>query len=298
MNKILKLYVKERDEMLKKCSVEEYRKFVNKNKDFFDVEFIQNFNKASDEILEISLHKMIVNATRLPAELKKKSAVWLVTRGYDLNVFPRCETTENLLSKFNACTRAEYTHIENDASFAINREGDKLTLYFEQSNGLTDWRNNFNFPAKPYRKMKNLWFCHRGFLKVWKSIEPHVTKDICDLTVNKIDIIGYSHGGAIAQLCYEYVKFNRPDVEVSGVGFGSPRVLWGFAGKTVKSRFKGFRVIRNGNDLVTHLPPVFFGFRHVCEVVKVGKSEGLIKDHYPSRYRNALKQITGEVNNI
>lgn len=196
---------------------------------------------------------------------------------------------KDLLSKFNTCVQAEYTHVENDGSFATIRNGNTLVLLFEQSNGKTDWRNNFDFPAKPYRDMKNAWYCHRGFLKVWKSIEPYISNDICDPSVDSIEIIGYSHGGAIAQLCFEYVKFNRPDVRVTGVGFGSPRVLWGFASEAVKARFDGFKVIRNGNDLITHLPPVLFGFRHVCEVVKVGKSKGLIKDHFPDNYAEALK---------
>jgi len=185
----------------------------------------------------------------------------------------------NLLEKFEACTATVYTHVENDASFAVKKNGDRMTLFFEKSNGLTDWWNNFYFPAKPYRRMKNLWFCHRGFLKVWKSIEPYIVQEINDPNIKEIDIIGYSHGGAVAQLCYEYVKFNRPDVSVTGVGFGAPRVLWGFARKIVKDRFEGFKVVRNGKDLITHLPPLLFGFRHICEVVKVGESKGLIKDH-------------------
>lgn len=196
---------------------------------------------------------------------------------------------KELLEKFDTCLNGEYIHIENDGSFAVQRSGEKLTLLFEWSNGATDWKNNLDFPAKPYRDMKNLWFCHRGFLKVWKSIEPHIAKEVFDLSVREIDIVGYSHGGAIAQLCHEYVKFNRPEVEVRGYGFGAPRVLWGFASKAVKSRFKGFKIIRNGKDLVTHLPPVLFGFHHVCEVVRVGKSKGQIKDHYPERYREALE---------
>lgn len=199
-----------------------------------------------------------------------------------------------MLEKFNACLRAKYTHVENDGSYAVNRNGSKLTVFFEPSNGRTDWKNNFDFPIKPYRQMKNLWFCHRGFLKVWKSIEPYIKNDINDSTIKEIDIIGYSHGGAIAQLCYEYVKFNRPDVIVTGVGFGSPRILWGFARKTVKDRFEGFLVVRNGNDIVTHLPPIFFGYSHICKVVKIGESKGLIKDHYPERYSLALKE--GETN--
>lgn len=196
-----------------------------------------------------------------------------------------------MLKKFMQCLsmKEKYDHVENDGSYCVEREGNKLFIYFEWSNGVTDWRNNFNFPAKPYRKMDNLWFCHRGFLKVWKSIEPYLVDYIKDISIEEIEIIGYSHGGAIAQLCYEYVKFNRPDVEVTGYGFGSPRVLWGFVKKSVKRRFEDFVVVRNGNDIVTHLPPVVFGFRHVCNVLKVGASEGLIKDHYPERYIEALE---------
>jgi hypothetical protein len=195
----------------------------------------------------------------------------------------------DLLERFGACLTAKYIHTENDGSYSVERSGNKLTLLFEWSNGKTDWRNNLDFPAKPYRDMSNLWFCHRGFLKVWKSIEPHLKDYIFDLTVTEIDIVGYSHGGAIAQLCYEYVKFNRPDVVAIGYGFGSPRVLWGFANNAVKSRFKGFKVIRNGKDLVTHLPPVLLGFHHVCDVVEIGESKGLIVDHYMHNYIEAMK---------
>lgn len=189
-----------------------------------------------------------------------------------------------------------YNHVEDAASYYMRREGDTLKIFFEKSNGLVDWKHNFYFPAKPYRDMKNRWFCHRGFLKVWKSIEPYIKDDILDPAVKAIEIVGYSHGGAIAQLCYEYVRFNRPDVLVFGVGFGAPRVFWGFAKKAVKERFEGFIVVRNGKDLVTHLPPVLFGFRHLGEVVKVGKCCGItgIKDHYPERYLDALEEMKGE----
>ena len=198
---------------------------------------------------------------------------------------------KSLFKKFSDCLAASYTTVENEGDFAVERRGKTLTIYFEWSDGKTDWKHNFMFPVKPYRDMKNLWFCHRGFLKVWKAIEPHLAEKICNRNITKIDIVGYSHGGAIAQLCYEYVKFNRPDVEVTGVGFGAPRVFWGFASKEIKKRFEGFLVIRNGKDLITHLPPVLFGFRHLGKVVKVGKSKGVIKDHYPERYLEVLEGL-------
>ena len=189
-----------------------------------------------------------------------------------------------------------YNHVENDGSYYVVRDGDTLVVFFEWSNGKTDWKNNFNFPARPYRKMgKGFWFCHRGFLRVWKSIEPYIADSLMDPTITHINIVGYSHGGAIAQLCYEYVKFNRPDVNVFGIGFGSPKVFWGFAWKSVKARFKDFIIVRNGRDIVTHMPPVIFGFRHLGTVFKIGKHIGLIKDHYDSNYIKGLEVLEAAV---
>ena len=204
---------------------------------------------------------------------------------------------EELLEKFKKCYNAKYTTVANDASFCVERDGSRLTLLFEKSNSNEDWKSNFNFPAKPYRQMKNKWFCHRGFLKVWRSIEPYIEKEIKDTSVTEIDIIGYSHGGAIAGLCYEYVKFNRPDVVVTGVGFGAPRVLWGFLRKAVKRRFDGFIVVRNGRDIVTHVPPVLFGFRNIGTLKKVGKKDqGFVESHYPAAYIEALSSQEQEDN--
>lgn len=196
-----------------------------------------------------------------------------------------------LKDKFSTCINTAYTHVENDGSYAMTREGNALTLIFEWSNGKLDWYHNIMFPAKPYRNMENLWFCHRGFLKVWKSIEPYIKDAIMDETVDHIDIIGYSHGAAIAQLCFEYVKFNRPEVAVTGVGFGAPRVFWGIANQKVLDRFKDFVVVKNGRDIVTHLPPVLFGFHHVATVLKIGDSVGLIKDHDGANYWKYLCEL-------
>lgn len=196
---------------------------------------------------------------------------------------------------FRKILRAKYMHLDNDASYCCKREGDTLYIYFEWSNSKTDWLNNFDFPAKPYRDMTNKWYAHRGFLKVWKTIEPYLQAEICDLTVNKIVIGGYSHGAAIAVLCHEYCKFNRPDISesIEGYGFGCPRVVWGFMKKAVKQRFEGFTVIRNGCDLVTHAPPAIFGFRHIGNLLKIGRNKGYkpIESHYASLYSKELELI-------
>ena len=86
MKASLKIYVKERNEMLKKRSVKEFRKFVNAHKQQYSAEYLSAFNAAPDEVLIISLHKMIVNVPTLPNEMRKESAFWLMAHGYDLNI--------------------------------------------------------------------------------------------------------------------------------------------------------------------------------------------------------------------
>ena len=86
MKAALKMYVKERDEMLKKCDVNELRKFVETHKQYFSKQYLERFSMASNEVLEVTLHKMIVNVTTLPEALRNKSALWLGLHGYDMHI--------------------------------------------------------------------------------------------------------------------------------------------------------------------------------------------------------------------
>lgn len=191
---------------------------------------------------------------------------------------------------FKKCLTAPYKTVEESGSYYVEKRENALFLYFECSNGKEDWKNNFDFPVKPYRDMKDKWYCHRGFLKVWKAIEPYIAEVILNPEIDVIVSIGYSHGGAIAQLCHEYCKFHRPDCLVEGFGFGSPRVLWGVISENVRERFNEFLIIRNGRDIVTHLPPKCFGFRDVAKIVEIGNKNAYncIEAHYPNVYEFEL----------
>lgn len=197
----------------------------------------------------------------------------------------------NLKELFETLLNVTYIQLaEETASYYTHRDGDTLYIFFEWSRGKTDWINNFDFPAKPYRDMADKWYCHRGFLRVFKACEPLIKDKITDPNVKHIVIAGYSHGAAVAQLCHEYCRFNRPDIEIEGYGFGGPRVLWGKVSETVRKRFNGYTLVCNGKDLITHLPPVLFGFRHVGSPLNIGEHIGPIKDHFPDRYRQALEE--------
>jgi predicted lipase len=183
---------------------------------------------------------------------------------------------------FKEVLSVPYLHTsEHQGSYFSKKVDGTLYLYFEKSNGFIDWKNNFDFPAKPYRDMGTKWRAHKGFVKVWKEIEPFLENVIMDKTVTKVIISGYSHGGAIAALAHEYVWFNRPDLRdnIEGYAFEPPRVFWGWKiPKALKERWNGFRVYRNGQDIVTHVPPVLFGYHHVGKMIHINKNRKTIVD--------------------
>lgn len=202
---------------------------------------------------------------------------------------------------FIRCLKASYRKTPKSGNYAIEVDGDTIYLLFECSNGFWDWVHNFLFPAKPYKRMDCVWFCHRGFLKVWKAMRDEVEAEVkkillenqtYDATpIKNIVCVGYSHGGAISLFATEDMSYLYGDtLNVTGYGFGAPRVIWGFAPKAVKNRLQRYFVVRNIPDLVTHVPPVVFGFRHVNGVVKVGKRGKYtpIKAHFASSYKNEL----------
>ena len=202
----------------------------------------------------------------------------------------------NLLQLFTKCLNCKYNHVEDSGDYYVEREGSTLYIYLECSNGEEDWKNNFDFPAKPYKRMgKIVWFAHRGFLKVWKSIEDYVAPFIMDKTVDHVVVVGYSHGAALAVLCHEYVWYNRPELRESleGYGFGCPRVFWGIKTKKLKQRWERFTVIRNIDDIVTHVPPFLFGFSHVGTLLKIGekKKYNTIDAHRPENITVELERF-------
>jgi len=193
---------------------------------------------------------------------------------------------------------------------------DTLYIYLECSNGAIDWKNNLDFlpttklpiqdvpctvrafkktcvPIAPYKEMKTRWFAHRGFLRVWQSIEPYVAREICNMRHRKIVTVGYSHGAALAVFCHEYIWFHRSDLRDSleGYGFGCPRVYWGIPSASVRERWERFTVIRNLDDIVTHVPPIWLGFSHVGQMLTVGTrgKYSAVDAHRPENILEELK---------
>jgi len=197
-----------------------------------------------------------------------------------------------LRALFSQCLSRTYTNVENSASFDIVNENGTLFIFLEASHGREDWDNNLNFRIQPYDDMAPVWYCHAGFLKVFKSLLPYIMPHILDPQTRRAVITGYSHGGALAILCHEAMVFHRPELvqHVKTFAFGAPRVLFGSVPEAVRKRFSELYLIQNTGDAVTHLPPAILGYRHVGNKILIGQKGAYspIDAHRPESYLAAL----------
>lgn len=213
------------------------------------------------------------------------------------------------LSKlFHMCAYdVKYKQVGDSVNYAFVEEDDKLIIFFEGSNSITDWVRNFLFGKRPYKDMQIPYKVHRGFLTAWKTVEDIIIRKVTEKLLDSpeykwqdITIVGYSHGGALAGFCHECVWYYRPDLRkehLRGYGFEAPRFFAHYdVSEKLIERWKTFQVIRTNNDLVTHCPPALFKFCHVGELVEVegdtslvkNKAPKCIKSHYPEVVYDAL----------
>ncbi len=194
---------------------------------------------------------------------------------------------------FARCVNRSYLRTPESADYAYDLAEARLTIYFQDSDGAVDWLRNLDFPAAAYRREgKTAWYAHRGFLQVWNTLIPRMEPLILDPNVRQITVVGYSHGAALAVFCHEYVRYHRPELgqTLTGYGFGCPRVVWGTVPADVADRWKGFTVIRNRDDVVTHLPPSVLGYRHVGALLEIGEKGKYapLDAHRPESIRREL----------
>lgn len=98
----------------------------------------------------------------------------------------------------------------------------------------------------------------------------------------KVEILGWSYGGAMAQLAAEdlhYRELIKPDL----ITFGSPKPL---VGKKTQKYFRSccneVHQYSNINDCVCYLPP-FIGYKRIS-TDKIGSNFCIIKLFKPSKY--------------
>lgn len=177
---------------------------------------------------------------------------------------------------FERCLKIPYTRTPNHGDFATEVLDGTLYIYFEHSNGKTDWVNNLDFPTMAYsNEQEKTFFAHRGFLRVFKSITPYLATALKNAKANKYDkivVVGYSHGGALAVLCHEYLWFNLENMrdKIYTYAVAPPRVIWGKVAH-LENRWQHLTTVINKGDLVPTLPPKILGYTHVGKTLEIGK---------------------------
>lgn len=178
-----------------------------------------------------------------------------------------------------------YKFIEQD-------NGETLYIFFQGSNSITDWVENFFFTKRLYKEFK----VHRGFYHAYSQVRDIMLNMIYYHDYKKIIIVGYSHGGALSQLAHEDIVYHFPNISVYTFAFESPRCLK--VKKKYRERWKNLTVIRNGSDIVTHMPPKIFGYTDLGTMIKIKGDISLVdkkipkcvKYHYPQVVEDGLKK--------
>ncbi len=183
----------------------------------------------------------------------------------------------------------------------LRKKNGCLSITFRGSNSLQDWKTNLTFHKKviPYGNTGSKIRIHNGFLQAYKS--PAVRNTIHRMIsgdIFQVKISGHSQGAALAILCAVDLQYNYPDLDYEAVVFGAPRVGNRAFQQSYDQRvFKTLR-IENGNDIVTKVPPVWMGYRHVGICIHIGTPKVLglfsFKCHYPQSYYRNLFGLLSE----
>jgi predicted lipase len=192
---------------------------------------------------------------------------------------------------------------ESGVQCYIRQCGHELFITFRGSNSEQDWKTNLTFYEKsiPYGSKDSKIRVHAGFVDAYGS--PAVRGTIRGMMTDEIacvKIMGHSHGAALAILCASDLEEGYPEKDFEVLLFGAPRVgNKAFRDSYNRRVFKTLRV-ENGNDIVTKVPFVFWGYRHVGIKVHVGPPRiplvFSLNDHRPQAYyRNLFKRFPPEL---
>ena len=156
----------------------------------------------------------------------------------------------------------EYITSGDDVQYLVRTFHDekRIRLMFEESCGKTDWKNNFNFPIKPYKYQENVLWYARGWAKAYKSCNDEIMKMLLQAHNEnpdyEIEICGWSYGGAMSLIAVEdfYYRYKIKSIVTT---FGAPKPLFGCkTRKTVLNCCKEVKQYAHRNDCVPLMPPL------------------------------------------
>ena len=173
--------------------------------------------------------------------------------------------TENKNAKYITVKSGSKVYGDFDYEIHYDEERDCIQINFQCTNGNRDWITNLSYVYKPYdafthngRKLKIK--VHHGWMEMYKLGRNDIRQKFAKLREEhpdcEIEIIGWSLGGAMAQLCAQDLSFNFCVVPILFT-YGSPKPWYGkrtyqYVKECIDERSQQFD---NSNDIVTYVPP-------------------------------------------
>ena len=186
---------------------------------------------------------------------KKKKINW--ERAFKLVAL--CHSTEGNIDYYIKWFGYDkYMFVEDqltDTELHCFADGKEIVIIAQGSDSFTDWFWNIAAIGKVKTSFGKV---HSGFyLAVKRLLEKKDFMDFIESNEGAIYLAGFSKGGAIVTVMAPYL-FRVKEIYT----FGSPRVGdWNYA--------KNYPMInilfafKNSNDLIPHLPPIWFWYKHI-----------------------------------
>lgn len=174
---------------------------------------------------------------------------------------------------FDANHHAEYCVL-------YDKERDVIQIHFEKTNGKQDWKDNFDFPKQLYDTFE--WqgkeiklYVHDGWGNMYHALKHDMHVDFEKLRKKhpeaKVEVIGWSLGSALAQLCVQDLNY-RYGITSYCYTYGSVKPYF-FKDKTTRhyidSCYEECLNFYHRSDIVAYQPP-FPGY-HMIAAKPFGK---------------------------
>lgn len=192
---------------------------------------------------------------------------------------------------------------ETDTQAAILYEPDlnQVILVFRGSESKVDWFNNAQFRQKTYPygddSSTDVRF-HRGFMAAYFAVRDRLQTEIGKYPTATLVVTGHSLGGALATIAVLDLQYNitqNSKQPLAAYTFGAPRVGNQALVDSFTQRVPDSYRFVYGRDLVTHIPRVWQGYRHVPHAENLPAPftwkffTQSLKDHEIVNYVTALK---------
>lgn len=168
--------------------------------------------------------------------------------------------------------------LKHDASYCIlyNEEREVYQIYFKETSSFSQWIANFTFPHKYYDsfqyKGKDIQLkAAKGWSELYCALKWYIRTELSELIKihgkHPVEIIGWSLGSAIAQLCAQDLYFNYK-IKSYVYTFGSVKPWYG-KDKDMKAYLAdccaGCYNFYDHNDIVGYMVPLpkRFAIKHI-----------------------------------